>query len=101
MNHNVEYLAQRLFYLRNKERGYLGNAPLWWVKDGQGYSDNLSRAQQFTDAESAKMVADNPDKWERWPCALIDRYAYRTFDSQDFGKIKEEMERGARCNSAR
>lgn len=91
MKDNVEYIAGRLFYLRNKERGYLGNSPMWWTKGGHGYTDSLCRAEQFSDEASAKMVEENPDKWERWPCVLIDRHAYRTFDSQDFGKIKEAM----------
>lgn len=91
MDQNVEYIAGRKYYVQNKERGYLGNSPLWWAQGGHGYTDDLSRAEQFTDEASAQMVKENPDKWARWPSVLIDQYAHRVFDSQNFHEIKEKM----------
>lgn len=77
-----------MYYLRNKERGYLGNSPLWWAKAGAGYTDNLDRAEMFTKDDAAAKVKSDPEKWEAWACAAVDKCAYRTFDSQDFTKIR-------------
>lgn len=77
-----------MYYLRNKERGYLGNSPLWYAKGGAGYTDSLDKAEMFTASEAADKVKGDPDKWEAWDCAQIDLFAYRTFDSQDFAKVR-------------
>lgn len=81
-----------MYYVRNKERGYLGNAPLWYGQNGAGYTDNLDKAHKFTHDEAQKMVLENPEKWDAWQCAHIDSLSYRTFDSQDFGKIRAAAE---------
>lgn len=75
-------------YLRNKERGYLGNSPLWWAKGGAGYTDNLDNAERFDEKQAIEKVRENPDKWEAWRCIAIDAWAYRTFDSQNFNAAR-------------
>lgn len=77
-----------MYYLRNKERGYLGNSPLWYAKGGAGYTDDLGRAEMFTKEDAQKRVQGDPDKWEAWLCTLVDKFAYRTFDSQNFTAIR-------------
>lgn len=78
-----------MYYLRNKERGYLGNSPMWWAQGGVGYTDNLDKAEKFVPERAKEFVRENPDKWEAWACEQVDLVAYRTMDSQDFSMVRQ------------
>lgn len=80
-------------YLRNKDAGYLGNAPVWWAKNGQGYTAYLENAERFDEQEAEKMMRHDPEKWEAWPCCLIDKHVHTVFDWQDIRHIKDEMDK--------
>jgi rubrerythrin len=40
-----------LFYLQDS-RGYVGNDVLWWAKDGNGYTTDLSKAEIYTHTQA-------------------------------------------------
>jgi hypothetical protein len=82
----------RQYYLQNLERGFVGNFPLFWKKGNRGYTTNLDEAQKFREDDALKMVADDGKKWKAWPCRLIDDYACRAFDCQNFRKVEKRME---------
>lgn len=72
-----------LYYLRNKNAGYLGNAYIWWCKNGRGYSAYLENAERMPKETAEKYVKQDPEKWEMFPCDLIDKRTHLVFDSQD------------------
>lgn len=80
-------------YLRNKQAGYLGNSPIWWAKNGQGYTAYLEKAERFCPTLAEKIVSEDPDKWEAWPCSVIDNLSHRVFDAQDFRIVIDECEK--------
>ena len=77
-----EKAAKNEYYLRNKHAGYLGNAPVWWCKNGQGYSAYLERAERWTEEKAAEMVKEDPSKWEMFPCGFIDQRLHQVYDAQ-------------------
>jgi hypothetical protein len=81
------------YYIRNKDAGYLGNAPVWWSKGGQGYSAYLEKAERFSKEDAYKKVNMDSDKFEAFPCDLIDVKTHTVFDCQDIKSIKDEMEK--------
>ena len=79
------------YYLQNKHRGYLGNAPVWWAKGGQGYTAYLERAERMTKEDADLILKDSErGKFAAYECDLIDRRAHLVFDSQEFLRIEEE-----------
>lgn len=71
------------FYLRNKNAGFLGNSPVWYGKNGQGYTAYLLGAERFSKEKAEKMVAEDPEKWEMYDCDHIDERLHLIFDYQD------------------
>lgn len=89
-------MTDDLYYVRNKDARFLGNAPVWWCKNGQGYSAYLEKAEKFTKDRAEKLVNEDSDKWEMWPCWAIDSETHTVFDWQAIKRIEQEIEkRGA------
>lgn len=69
-----------LFYLQDK-RSYVGNDILWWAKNGQGYTTDLSRAEVYTKddaiAQHKCRETDVP-----WPKEYIDSKTRPAVDMQ-------------------
>ncbi len=82
-----------LYYVRNKDANFLGNAPVWWCKNGHGYSAYLENAERFIQADAEKLVRQQPDKFEMWPCHLIDAETHTVFDWQAINRVKQEIEK--------
>jgi hypothetical protein len=82
-----------MYYVRNKDARFLGNAPVWWCKDGHGYSAYLEKAERFTTERAKKLCREQPDKFEMWPCHLIDAETHTVFDWQAIGRIQQEMDK--------
>lgn len=81
-----------MYYLRNKERGYLGNSFIWWSKNDCGYTAYLENAEKFCEDEAKEMVRNNPEKWEIYPCSLIEKQCHIIFDSQDVPYLEKPTE---------
>lgn len=76
-----------LFYIRNKHAGYLGNAPTWYGKDGNGYTAYILGAHRFTEIEALRMVKGDPTKWEMFKCQDVDKRLHLVFDIQDAKRL--------------
>lgn len=81
------------YYVRNKDARFLGNAPVWWAKNGQGYSAYIEKAERFTEARARKLCEEDPSKYEMWPCHLIDAETHIVFDWQAISRVREEMQK--------
>lgn len=69
-----------LFYMQDS-RGYVGNDVLWWAKDGNGYTTDLSKAETFAKEDAQRMhnsrLSDIP-----WPKDYIDAKTRPAVDMQ-------------------
>lgn len=72
------------YYIQNKNAGFLGNSPMWWALNSNGYTANLEKAHKFTEAEARKIWEGNPEKNIVWPAHYIDNNPgiQRVVDSQ-------------------
>ena len=68
------------FYLQDS-RGYVGNDVLWWAKDGNGYTTDLSKAQTYTKEEAQRMHTSRPSDIP-WPKPYIDAKTRPAVDMQ-------------------
>lgn len=75
------------YYLQNIAAGYLGNAPTWWAKGGNGYTAYILGAERFSREAAQKYVMHDPEKFAMHKCADIDARLHLVFDSQDFENL--------------
>jgi hypothetical protein len=61
-------MEEELYYIRNK--GYLGNAFIWWGKDRNGYTCDINAAGRYTKEEAEKLCDRDEDT--ALPCKYID-----------------------------
>ncbi len=86
------------YYLQDT-RGYVGNCPLWWAQNGNGYTTDLRKAHRYTLAEAMSQhrcrESDLP-----WSCEEIDPLQRPTIDVQDMHKIRDIKEQRALLQAA-
>lgn len=73
-------LKHTKYYL---QKGYVGNAILWWKKGGHGYTTEFNEAGKFSKEQA--LVAIKDPKHKAWSCYHIDttRKAHKhTIDTQ-------------------
>lgn len=67
-------MDNELFYVQDT-RQIIGNAVLWWAKDGHGYTCDITKAHVFTKLEAEKRCTDF-DGFRRhflmWPKDYVD-----------------------------
>lgn len=83
---HTDEMREAFYYVQDKSRGYLGNAPTWWAHNDQGYTAYLEGAKRFTHAEAIE-VTSKADDLAMYLCSEIDKRAHLVFDMQDFGRI--------------
>jgi len=76
-----------LYYIQNKEAGYLGNSPRWYARNGSGYTAYIQGAERFPEERARRMVEENPDKWRMFKCADVDQRLHLIYDSQDNDRL--------------
>ncbi|MEW3851995.1 hypothetical protein QOZ73_32670, partial [Pseudomonas aeruginosa] len=76
-------LAETKYYIRNRDVSYQGNSPIWYGKNGQGYTAYILGAHRFTEFEAKKMVTENPGKWQMYKCDDVDARLHLVYDAQD------------------
>lgn len=86
-----------LYYIRNKERGFLGNAPVWYAKNGHGYTAYIQGAERFYETKAIEMVNRDPDKWEAFKCSYVDKRLHLVFDYQDKERLGTDDPCGWDC----
>ncbi|WP_313330423.1 hypothetical protein [Comamonas sp.] len=69
-----------LWYLQDT-RGYVGNDVLWWAKDGNGYTTDISKAHAYTRYEAFQQAAMRGTD-RAWPKAYIDGKTRPAVDMQ-------------------
>lgn len=57
------------YYLQNK--GFVGNALIWWAKDSRGYTTDIREAHRFSKEEAIKQ-AKMREEDVAWSCDYID-----------------------------
>lgn len=77
------------YYIQRVPSGYLGNAPIWWCKDGRGYSAYLENAERFSHEEAMKLQDSSYGKYKAWPCDFIDSRSFTVFDMQYFHELEQ------------
>jgi hypothetical protein len=70
-----------MYYLQDT-RGYVGNYPLWWVKNGNGYTTDLRKAEKYT-LDDAMRQHRSRESDIPWLCSEIDAIQRPTVDVQD------------------
>lgn len=68
------------YYIQDT-RSYVGNCPMWWGENSQGYTCHLSRAGRYTRKE-AEAICKNRTTEKAWPCSYVDSIASKMVDSQ-------------------
>lgn len=76
-------ITQGEFYVRNMERGPVGNCALWWKYDNRGYTINIRDARKFSLKEIEEELNLNlgdgtylpTKKYKFYPVEVIDAYA--------------------------
>ena len=80
-----------LYYIMNKNAGYLGNSPMWWGLNHNGYVANLDTAGKYSFEEAEIICRGNPEKNKAFEVDYIDncKGIQRIVDSQyiDSGKM--------------
>lgn len=82
-----EKLDENGYYLRNKNQRFLGNSPVWYGKDGKGYTAYILGAHIFTKEQAEEMVSDDSHKWEMYKCSDVNKRLHLVFDEQDKGRL--------------
>ena len=81
------------YYIQRHESGYLGNAPIWWCKNGYGYSAYLEKAERFTEQKVIEIcgvpIGEKGEKYKAWPCDFIDERTHTVFDMQSFFELEQ------------
>lgn len=72
--------AADLWYLQDT-RGYVGNDVLWWAKDGNGYTTDISKAHAYTRDDAFRQAAMRGTD-RAWPKAYIDGKTRPAVDMQ-------------------
>ena len=80
-------MKNELYYIQNKDAGFLGNSPVWWAKRSQGYTAYINCAEQFNKDDAESIVKGNPDKNKMFLCDHIDERLHLVFDTQDSGNL--------------
>ncbi len=80
-----------LYYLQSVDRGFCGNSPMFWRKNGNGYTPRLDDAEQFTWDEASEVICSSRShKWKLWTVDYLDSISHRTVDMQDMKKSAEK-----------
>lgn len=68
------------FYVQDS-RSYVGNDVLWWAKDGNGYTTDLSKAEVYS-REDAQRMHDSRRSDVPWPKSYIEGKTRQAVDIQ-------------------
>jgi len=77
------------YLLQNCSGGYVGNSPVFWHKDGGGYTQWIDEAKRWTKEEAERQIRSTrgTHSWVMWPVDEIEAAAKRTVDIQDLRKL--------------
>jgi len=83
-----ETVREELFLLQNCGAGYIGNSPIFWRKNGSGYTQWIDDAELWTKEGAERQIESTrgTHSWQMWPIAEVEAVAKRTVDIQDLRK---------------
>jgi len=81
-------------YYVHRKNTFVGNAPSWWAKGGNGYTSYILGAERFSGDEAFKLYESDPNKWEIFNCEEVDKRLHLVFDMQD----KQRLGTDAPCS---
>lgn len=76
--------AEVMYYIQNV--GCVGNCLLWWRKEGNGYTCDLSEAWLVTNEKAKSICKDRPNEDIPYRADLVDGLAKRHVDSYSLGR---------------
>lgn len=86
-------MSEELYYLRNVERGVVGNCCQWWKDDDRGYTIDIRRAKKFTASETDEHLFYEQGgmkiprrKFKKHPVGAIDCLVQHHIDIQDLNR---------------
>ena len=44
-------MSEKMFYIHDKTRGFIGNSMVWWAQDHKGYTPDINKAHLFKESE--------------------------------------------------
>ena len=80
--------SEPMYFLQNRNAGYLGNSPVFWHRDGSGYTQWIDEAKMWTKDEAEQQIRSTHGShdWAMWSVDEIIAAAKRTVDIQDLRK---------------
>jgi len=76
-------MSDTRYYLQNVTAGYVGNSPLFWASDNNGYTQWLDEAAKMTSEEALEIIRTTTSHHLiAWPVDQVDARAQRTVDVQ-------------------
>ena len=81
-----------MYLLINHSAGYLGNSPMFWRKNGCGYTQWIDDAELFTEEDAEKTIRGcrGSHNLEKVSQSLVNSLAKRTIDMQDLRRVESE-----------
>lgn len=77
-----EVVATEPMYYLQDTRQFVGNCPMWWCPDGNGYTTRIDLAAKFTRDEAERQHRSRETDVP-WPCEQIDAITRPTVDQQE------------------
>jgi hypothetical protein len=80
--------TEDLYYIQNRDAGYIGNSIVFWNKDSNSYTSKLENSKKFYYEEAKSICKNSVSKYVAWPCDYIDNNigTSRVTDSQYLDK---------------
>jgi hypothetical protein len=78
------------FYVQDR-RNYVGNAVLWWAKDGKGYTTDLTKAHKYTKDEIISDFTDSRETDIIWIGSHVEK-AIRSYVDAQYLDYKQSIQ---------
>lgn len=81
------------YLLQNCSGGYVGNSPVFWHNNGNGYTPWIDEAKRWTKEEAEAQIKSTRGShtWTMWSVEEIESVAKRTVDMQDLRKLGQQL----------
>jgi len=70
-------------YYIHRKGDFVGNAPMWWAKGGNGYTSYILGAERFSKEDADALISSSGDKYKVYRCSDVDARLHLVYDVQD------------------
>lgn len=70
-------------YYVHRKGSFVGNAPMFWAKGGNGYTSYIQGAERFSENDANQLHKEDPSKWKLYKCSEVDARLHLVYDVQD------------------